>query len=316
MKELYYAAREYAAQGLSVVALDINKRSILAWKGWQERIATPGELDFMFHHRRARGIGIVCGQVSGNLEVIDVDCKNDLTGHLFKDLLDEMNKACADLTHNLVVATTLSGGYHLLYRCERIEASRKLANRPLTMAEKALHSKEKMRVLIETRGKASYVAAYPTPGYKFIQKSIHSVPLITPLQRELLLQCCQRFNQVEVLPLVRRKAPYSFPQVNSPFDAFNKHGDIVALLVHHGWSVVKQTTERTYFKRPGVSASETSGNFNHELGLFSVFSTSTEFTPSTGYRPAIVFAILECNGSFREAAKKLLQMGFGQRYSS
>jgi len=31
-------------------------------------------------------IGLVCGKVSGNILVIDVDCKYDLTGKLYSDL--------------------------------------------------------------------------------------------------------------------------------------------------------------------------------------------------------------------------------------
>ena len=31
-------------------------------------------------------IGLICGEVSGNLLAIDIDCKYDLTGTLYKDL--------------------------------------------------------------------------------------------------------------------------------------------------------------------------------------------------------------------------------------
>jgi hypothetical protein len=49
------------------------------------------------------------------------------------------------------------------------------------------------------------------------------------------------------------------------------------------------------------------------MGLFSVFSTNTPFKVGKGYRPASVYAILECNGDLKAAARKLLDEGYGER---
>ena len=75
--------------------------------------------------------------------------------------------------------------------------------------------------------------------------------------------------------------------------------------------VMRETPDKTVFRRPGLTDHDTSGDFHHRLNLFTVFTTSTDFIANKGYNPSAVYAILECNGDFSLAAKKLLQEGFG-----
>ena len=72
---LLQSAKNYAKKGLSVISTDNSKTSIFAWKKYQSKIATDQELEQMFNTPKAKGIAVICGAVSGNLEVIDVDCK-------------------------------------------------------------------------------------------------------------------------------------------------------------------------------------------------------------------------------------------------
>jgi hypothetical protein len=65
--------------------------------------------------------------------------------------------------------------------------------------------------------------------------------------------------------------------------------------------------------RPGQTTSQTSGNYDHEKKWFSVFTTSSEFEPEKAYLPYAVYAVLECNKNFSDAAKKLFDMGYGER---
>ncbi len=71
---------------------------------------------------------------------------------------------------------------------------------------------------------------------------------------------------------------------------------------------------RTFLRRPGETDHDTSADFNHELCLFGVMTTSTVFKRKIGYRPCAVYAILECNGDFRLAARTLLAKGYGVPY--
>jgi hypothetical protein len=49
------------------------KRAAFAWKTFQQRRPTDEELKRWFQGRRQRNIGVVCGEVSGNLLVLDFD---------------------------------------------------------------------------------------------------------------------------------------------------------------------------------------------------------------------------------------------------
>jgi hypothetical protein len=65
-------------------------------------------------------------------------------------------------------------------------------------------------------------------------------------------------------------------------------------------------------RRPGKGArGGISATFGHRPGLFWVFTTSTEFEAEKGYTPAGVYAVLEHNGDFREAARELSRKGYG-----
>jgi hypothetical protein len=72
---LLNSAKNYISKGLSVISTDNTKRSLFPWKKLQTTIATQDELTKMLSHNKCQGIAVICGAVSGNLEVIDVDCK-------------------------------------------------------------------------------------------------------------------------------------------------------------------------------------------------------------------------------------------------
>ena len=73
--ELIYTAGVYLSEGISITLTDSRKVSIGAWKDFQSRFITQDELNE--RAAKAEGIAIVCGKVSGGLEVIDVDCRYD-----------------------------------------------------------------------------------------------------------------------------------------------------------------------------------------------------------------------------------------------
>jgi hypothetical protein len=71
MNQLLTTASQYLAAGISVTLTDNRKVSILNWKDFQTRLATIDELKSK--EDKAQGIAIICGAISGNLEVIDID---------------------------------------------------------------------------------------------------------------------------------------------------------------------------------------------------------------------------------------------------
>lgn len=77
--------------------------------------------------------------------------------------------------------------------------------------------------------------------------------------------------------------------------------------------MVYSTPERTYFRRPGKTDHYTSANFHHELRSFWVWSTSTNFVARVPHNPSAVYAFLRCKGDFSQAARELLDQGYGKR---
>lgn len=314
MNELLSAARRYKEMGISTIAADSNKRSVVQWKKYQAAVASEEDLSVMFTNQKTSGLAIVCGAVSGGLEVIDVDCKYDLTGSLFEDFMQLIVDDLPELAGRLVIASTKGGGYHILYRCLIIEGNLKLARRETTEAERAGDAHDKVRVLIETRGEGGYIIAAPSTGYSFKQGELTDIPVITPDQRAAIFEIARSFNQLHEqvshqYAVVDQKA-YN----KSPFQDYNERGDIVGLLVSHGWKQVRDDGKKVYFQRPGNTSARTSGDYNRELGVFAVFTTSSEFEPQKGYRPAAVFCMLECGNDWKAAARKLLDQGFGEPF--
>ncbi len=76
VKTVLQIAREYVANGLSIIPIKTDgskSPSIPSWKPFQERKPTDEELQTWFGNGSNNGIAIICGSVSGNIEVPDFD---------------------------------------------------------------------------------------------------------------------------------------------------------------------------------------------------------------------------------------------------
>ena len=316
--------------GLQFIPVNENKQPLV--KGWQDTIAKH-------NLSNCYGVGLVCGKVSGGIEVIDADEKYSLDGKLFENYKKEIHRQNPTLLKKLVIAKTVNNGYHVIYRCEKIEGNLKLANRETTAEEKETTYKksydaasiagkndsdaktfakkssdnDKVRVLLESRGVGGMIVCSPTKGYDFIFGDLQSISTITPNERDLLFAVARQFNEYleEAVTHTAKEVPKTAGL--SPFEDFDNRGDVVSLLEKNGWKIVKQKGQKTLLLRPGQSTAESSGNYDHARKWFSVFTTSTEFEPQKAYRPYAVFAILECNKNFSDASRKLLDLGYGER---
>lgn len=312
--------------------IPVNDKKVPTVKNWQSAISK-------YDLTNCWGVGLVCGVPSGNVEVVDVDQKYSLDGSLFESYKRIIHSVDETLLKKLVVQKTKNGGFHLIYRCSKIEGNIKLANRHTTEKEKSetydktyaaevlrgiedakaveiakkARDNDKVRVLLETRGIGGQVVCCPSPGYEMLYGDLCSITEITPEERDTIHGIARQFNQVFDEIEVPRTAKIEKTKGLSPFDDYNERGDVVALLQEHGWRVVGNKGNKTIFLRPGQTTSQSSGNYDHEKGWFSVFTTSSEFEPQKAYRPYAVYAVLECNKNFSEAATKLLDLGFGEK---
>ena len=294
---LLASAKAYISNGFSVISTDNSKTSIFAWKKYQKNIATDQELEQMFNTPKAKGIAVICGAVSGNLEVIDVDCKY---GIKWEDYEAKILDAHPELYGRLKIIRTKSNGYHIYYRCECIEGNQKLAERPATDDEKFINPNAKQFVLIETRGEAGYVIAPPTEGYEPLDSNI--IPIISIEERDILLTIARSFNQI--VEQIKQPVMPTTGSNLTVWDDYNLRGDIIVLMEKHGWSVVREDNDRYYLLRPGQTSSVTSAVIFKDKRIFYPHTTSTSFQ-NRGYNPFAVYAHLECNGDYKKACKQL-----------
>ena len=336
------AARAYLQAGLCVLpARRAEKRPALGgWRQYQKRLPTTAEVDAWFANGHD-GLCLVCGSVSGNLELIDFD----MAGEAFDAWHQRITQTAPELATQLVIEASPSGGWHVVYRCsEAICGNLKLAQR--------LHD-GKPATLIETRGEGGLFLCTPTAGYELFQGELADVPVLTAAQREVLLQAAWELN--EFVPpvvdgptvsadvgqrdassvgqgyssaeishsgdcpsnngMVGQRSPLSVGPCGSPpekgarpGDDFNRRGDVRPVLEQCGW-VRTKTGENEYWRRPGK---DTGTSATLKDGVFYVFSSSAApFEPNRGYSPFAVYALLTAGGDFEQAARSLGQLGYG-----
>ena len=304
-KEIRDKAKDYLKAQLSVIPTKDDKLPALpTWKPYQSQRITEDQIEALFSGGNVKGVAIICGAISGGLEIIDVDTKHDTTGSLWDELSSLIKDNLPELYSSLVIAQTKSGGYHIYYRCSQIAGNLKLA------------TKRNKEVLIETRGEGGYVIAPPTMGYKYLQGDPGNIPTINTDEREILFSITKSFNELEeIKPKVNTPTSTTYNSIGlSPFEDYNQRGDIVGLLESKGWRLVSQRGERINLLRPGQTDSKTSGNYHTVLRVLRVFSSSTEFNPDKGYSPSQVFSLMECNGDNKLTYRRLLELGYGEPY--
>lgn len=100
---------------------------------------------------------------------------------------------------------------------------------------------------------------------------------------------------------------------DSPFADYDRRGDVLALLVKHGWRILdrQSNAERVRLSRPDKKDNGISADYLYSDRLLYVFTSSTDFEGSKAYPPATVYTVLEHKGDFKEAYKFLIRDGYG-----
>ncbi len=308
MNKLLEIANKYYLAGLSVIPIGADKVPIGSWKDSQSVLYKP-EWNSNF-----TSIGLVCGFVSGNIEVIDIDCKYDITGNLYRDYCKIIADNDPNLLGKLLIQETANKGYHFVYKCEKVEGNLKLARRESTLEESAI-KKEKFKALIETRGQGGYIVMAPSPGYRIIQGSFDNVVTISVLERDLLFECAKVLNQEFDIHIEIPKTKIAYVPTEgevSPLDDFSARGEIEQYLIEAGWTYIGKVGENLMFLRPGGEKKWSAG-WHPGKRLFRNFSQSTEFEADKSYNASQVLSFVKFNKNYSECAKWLLKNGFGKK---
>lgn len=145
------AARWYVRNGLSVIPVraDGSKQpEFVGWRQYSDRMPTDDELANWFGSGKTFGIGIVPGPASGNLVVLDFECKGSCA---YAEWLAGLDPALAASLSVCPVVRTPTGGRHVWVRLSEAK--------PGTVLARYASKKTK----IEIRGRGHQVLAPGCP---------------------------------------------------------------------------------------------------------------------------------------------------------
>jgi KaiC/GvpD/RAD55 family RecA-like ATPase len=314
--EILRTALEFAANGIAAVpvATDGSKRpGISSWKEYQSRLPNPQELMTWF--ATAEGVGVICGAVSGNLEMLELEGRA-VADKLHLDLKEMAQNAGLTEVWNRInngyVEITPSGGLHWLYRIDgQVPGNTKLARRP--------GENGGIDVLAETRGEGGFVIVAPTNGtchpsggaWSMLVGSPRSIPTLTAAERDQLHKLFVTFDAIPKQEAITEDIKVK-TDGSTPGDDYNAKVTWEQILEPLGWTKVYTTRDKvTAWRRPGKTdgISATTNHAGNDK-LF-VFSTSTIFESERSYTKFAVYAIVEHNSDFSSAAKALRAQGYG-----
>ncbi|MDH6460891.1 hypothetical protein M2302_001057 [Micromonospora sp. A200] len=279
------------------------------------------------------GIGLVCGAVSGGLEMLELEGRAVAEGALAQ--LDDLVTA-AGLTGlwlrltadpGAYIERTPSGGLHILYRITDapVPGNTALARRPATEAELATAPRERIKVLAETRGEGGYVVVAPSHGpthptglpWEVTIGRAGQVPTVTAAEREQLhrvFRCLDRMpepeRQVDAPRVPRPRVDGS----TSPGDAFAAQVDWPEVLEPHGWTEVHRPGggQVRYWRRPDKAVGISATTNARGTDRFHNFSTSAHpFDAEQSYSKFGAYALLNHGGDHSAAARDLARQGYG-----
>jgi hypothetical protein len=197
--DLITTARAFEAASFSVVPVraDGSKAPAAFWKKHQTERAGRDLVDEWFTGNRFDGLGVICGAVSGGLEMIELEGRAVAEGYLPKLTAALADHGLAEVWTRIITGyldSSPSGGLHTLVKVDGVvRKNTKLARRPSTPDElEAWKAKEQLKVdneqdpvkqqrqqasldnvtrgeqvpqvLIETRGEGGFVVTAPSGG--------------------------------------------------------------------------------------------------------------------------------------------------------
>ncbi len=314
-------ARTYLEEGFSVIPVSEDKKSIGGWKEFQKRRLTETELPKKFNG--AQHMAVICGEISGQLEGVDVDDVD-----CWEPFQTMVKAKHADILDKLIFHQT-PRGFSLIYRAEsRIGGNRKLSmtwdkvdgpgeynwnDRADVQARKVGEEWVVSTARIETRGEAGYFLTYPSPGYKILEGSFVGLKPISEEERHSILTIARSFDQrpPEQVQGHQKNKKYEDKGKTIPYpsDIWNREVDPEGLLLEYGWTRVGKTADGVTFARPGHK--KRIGGTLYDDGMLMVFSSNAApLEESKQYSAFGVLAAYDFENDWKAATQHVIEQGY------
>ncbi len=335
------AAQAWREAGCSVIPVrtDGTKKPLGEWKDAQTSRAGHAQVERWFNSSHGYGVAIVCGAVSGDLEMLELEGKATSSVHLdriWQALSDHGDPTALGFWEQLMgqgyMESTPSGGFHFLYRIEdhEVPGNTKIANRPPNADELADNPKCRSVTLAETRGEGGFVIVAPTAGtvhptgdaWTVESGEIGMIPTVTWKTRcalhEAIAYALDEMPEQPVWQPVHRQNVTRPAGDLKPGEDFDLREDFGALLSEYGWQYHSQGPAGSEFwTRPGkrvIDGHSASLYYEGSRNLF-VWSSSTDLPLEKPISPFAFYTFMEHRGDFSAAGKALYRLGYGTRGS-
>lgn len=236
-----------------------------------------------------------------DLEVIDIDSKILPTkkerDEFLKEYFTLLNNHIDDFYKKVCIVRSQSGGFHILYKCKKIDGNKGLAT-----------PKGYKNCLIETRGKGGLIHIYnQVKGLQY-----HEIDYISDEDRALMWQISKTYHYEEVVePKVKKEKTVTQDGI-TPWDDFANRNSVLDIC-SDDFDIVRHGTKSTLIKRKGAE-SAFSGHIFDDSGKMFLFSTGTIYPHEKPLSAFDVYVYKHHNGDYSEATKQAYFDGYGARY--
>lgn len=317
------AALAWCAHGCSVIraAIDGSKAPLGTWKHRQQHRAAPEDLTEWFGSGHP-GLGIVCGAVSGNLEMLEIEGRAVADGTVTRFLTALEDHGLTDVRDRILngyLERSPSGGLHLFYTVNGpITGNTKLAQRPDPEPDNPHH----VAALIETRGEGGYVIVAPSHGpvhpsgapWEHLSGHPGGIPTLSPDERDAVHAVATLLDEMptpeplpDPVPLDTRSIGGGVP----PGVDYNARATWSEILEPAAWTRVRVLSGRTYWRRPGKSVGISAVTGGPAGDYFWSWTTSTDLPAEQALSKWRVYTLLHHAGDFTASARALAARGYG-----
>lgn len=307
-------------QGMSVIPIlaDGSKKPLVQWTEYMERRASREEVTAWFTDNPDRGVALVCGAVSGNLEMLEIESCRMGSDFLDRVLFEMRNEGCDAaweyLLNESYCETTPSGGVHLMYR---------VLGNPVPGNTKIAMDETGKVTYAETRGERGYVIVAPSGGtvhatgdsWSVVAGQVGEVPSLDWDTRQSIHSALKRALDERKIPVYERPAGFEYDRQSSgdrPGDAFNDDQSVTIhdILVRNGWKYLGRPQGQDEYCHPLSSNMSTGSARTGHGGSPNLYAWSG--MPQEGsYDKFAVLAHLEYGGDFSACSRALRALGYG-----